>query len=111
LFLFDRSEEALGDIAFGASTDHTVIAWIVAQLLVEVGDATLEAFKHLSRFSLDVLKLPIGHLGKIGHINLAVIGQGQKRGALTRAAGRIGSKALGSVRGYGTGGTTSTGEP
>ena len=109
LLLANGPQETVGDIAFGARPNNAVVAGIAAELLLEIGNAALQAFKHISRFTTDVFKLAIRHLRQIGHKHLAVIWKGQIGRTRTTAVVTLSSEALRAIRGNRTSGTTATG--
>ena len=83
LLLGDGRQEALGHVPLRAGADARVLFGLAEQaLLLEFGQAAVEAVENVLGFLGDVGQLPIGQAGQIGHVDLAVIAQGEKGGAL-----------------------------
>lgn len=80
LFLSDGGEEPFGHIPFGGGPDPGVLLQLAeGELVLQLIQSPIETLEHLPGFLGDLGKLTVREPGKVGHIDLAVIPEGQKR--------------------------------
>ena len=122
LLFTNGAGEALGDIAFGGGANPGVLLGLGEERLdIEFIEPPGEAFEHLLHLFGHVGQLAIGEAGQVGHVDLAVVTQGQEGGthaatslptiALTHAPLGGGNQLPGALGTHGLGGASRTASP
>ena len=119
LLLGDGGQEAFGHIPLRGGADPGVLVDLAqGELVAQFLEPSIEAFEHLLGFPSDLTQLAIGESGQVGHIDLAVIPQGEESGPLPAAAAfsraadvaKPGAGLLGTLGWNGTSGAAAAGD-
>ena len=80
LLVLNGADEAARDVTLGRRLDQSVtLLRTMTELLLHVLNPPFEAFQNFLSFLADVSKLPIRKVGHVGHEDLSVITEREKR--------------------------------